>query len=298
MVAIGIDLGATNLRVGVGTSKGKLLEVIRERTERRSNAALIKQITRLVRYFRKKYAVDGVGIATIGPIDSRKKTIIHTPNLPYKVINLKSLCGLNLPVFWANDCTAAVLAEKVFGAGKRHQNLVYVTMSSGIGAGAMVDDHLLIGAQGNAVECGHLPADNKYNLLCSCKKGRGHWEGYSSGNNLPRFFKAWHGKRQYKNAKEIFEAAVKGNRTARKFLDEAGRINARAISSIIVAYNPTLITFGGAVVLNNRKIILNPIIRYVDHFLNVPRMQITKLGEDIVLFGAMALVFTKQGIRI
>jgi glucokinase len=87
-----------------------------------------------------------------------------------------------------NDCAAAVLGERHFGAGKGLENLAYVTLSTGLGGGAIVDGHLLIGKDGNAVEVGHITIDPGSSLICGCGSP-GHWEAYSSGSNIPNFVK-------------------------------------------------------------------------------------------------------------
>ncbi len=216
---------------------------------------------------------------------------------------LEKIKRIKKPVYLLNDCGAAVLGEKHFGAGKGLNNLVYVTLSSGIGGGAMVDGHLLSGERGNAVEIGHLVVETSYNLKCGCGKGQGHWEGYGSGESLPKFFKFWLKKKKRKlnfkvsTAKDIFEAAKKKKRLALAFVEELAKINARAVSDIIVAYEPVLITLGGAVALNNQSLILR-LKKYVDHYLKIPEIRITPLGEEAVLYGGLAMVFEKKGFRL
>ena len=223
----------------------------------------------------------------------------HSPNIPFAFIPLvKPLQKkFSCPVHLLNDANAAVLAEKYFGAGKHAKNLVYVTLSTGIGGGAIVDGNLLLGKGGNAAEIGHMIVDTSYDLLCTCKKGVGHWEALASGTNIPRFFQAWAQKTKRSQslsfgvAKDIFAEANKGNHIVLEFLDELAKVNARAISNIIVAYDPELITIGGSVALNNPQFILDGINKYVDHLLKLPKIQITKLGEDSGLLGAGAAVF-------
>ena len=304
--ALAIDLGATKIQSALISEKGKIVEKIKEETKKEGGdgKVITEQIISQAKKLLKKERVLGIGIGSIGPIDYKRGEIKNTANLPFKKIPLfyplKKAFGLS--VFLINDCNAAVLGEKYFGAGKKIENLVYVTISSGIGGGAIVNGKLLLGKGGNAAEIGHMIVETKYNLPCSCKKGRGHWEAYCSGNNLPKFFKFWLKERKIKidrypkKAKEIFEMAKKGNKIAKDFLlKEVGKINAKGISNLIVAYDPELITLGGAVILNNPEFILPPIQKYIDHFLPyLPKIKITPLKEDIVLFGAAAFVFLKK----
>jgi len=306
-LVLAVDLGATKIQSALISEKGKIIEKIKEKTKKEGKDGKIvteQIVSQLKKLIKNGGKILGIGIGSIGPIDYKRGEIKNTPNLPFKkiplILPLKKTFGL--PVFLLNDCNAGALGEKYFGAGKNIENLVYVTISSGIGGGAIVNGKLLLGKGGNAVEIGHMIVETKYNLLCSCKKGRGHWEAYCSGSNLPRFFKVWLKEKKIKlsrypkEAKEIFKMAKNGEKIAKEFLlKEVGRINAKAISNLIVTYDPELITFGGAVALNNPEFILPPIRKYIDHFLPyLPKIKITPLKEDIVLFGAAAFVFLNK----
>ncbi|MBI3421170.1 MAG: ROK family protein [Candidatus Sungbacteria bacterium] len=302
--AIAVDLGATNVRVALVSGTGKILEKLQERTAKKgkNGRVVTDQIVGMIGAVNrnaKGKKIHGVGIAAIGPLDYKRGGPIHSPNTQFSfvplVVPLKERFAL--PVVLLNDCKAGVLGEHCFGTGKGVNNLVYIGISTGIGAGAIVDGKLLFGKEGNAAEIGHVVIDSMYRLACSCKRGFGHWEGLASGVNLPRFFKVWARMHRKNNAsdtnsaEDIFLAARKGNTVYRDFLAEVGRINARAISDIIVAFDPELITLGGPVVLNNKAIMLTGIRPHIERFLKAPKIQITSLGEDINLLGAAAAVF-------
>lgn len=301
-LVLALDIGATNLRMALVTKKGEIL--VKKKTKTRKSGKngflLTKQIFKFILpYFKKKSQIKAISIGSIGPLDLKRGGIKKSPNLPFDFIPLKKPLErkFKLPVFLFNDCHCGVWGEKIFGAGKKFENLVYVTISTGIGTGAVVDGRVLFGADFNAAEMGHQIIEEKYNFLCSCKKGRGHWEGIASGKNLPRFFKRWQRENKkrtnfkIKTSKDIFEMAKKKNKIFLTFLEDLAKINAKAVSNLILAYNPSLITFGGKVVLENEKFILPPLRKYLDRFLKVPKILVTPLGEDIVLLGAGALVF-------
>lgn len=303
--ALAIDLGASNVRVALVSSSGEITHKIKEATVKDGGdgSVVTKQIARLAHSLLRKVdrsTLCGIGISSIGPLDYKKGGPLHSPNVPFDFIPLIEPLKkeFHLPMFLLNDCNAAVLAEKRFGKGKKARNLVYITLSSGIGGGAIVDGNLLWGKGGNAAEVGHFVVDTKYGLLCSCKKGYGHWEGLASGVNIPRFFHTWAKREKHeigketKEAKDIFEAAKKGNAHAQAFLEELAKVNAHGLSTLIVAYDPELITIGGSVALHNSDVILEGILKYVDHFLENPRIEITELGEDIGLLGAAAGAFS------
>lgn len=305
-LAIAVDLGATNLRVALVSSTGKILKKAKEETAKtgKDGSVVTNQIIHLIHEVAKEIdprKVAGIGISSIGPLDYDKGGPLNSPNIPFSFIPLVKPLEkeFGLPVHLLNDANAAVLGEKYFGAGKRVTNLVYITISTGIGGGAIVDGKLLFGRGGNAAEIGHMIVDTTYNLSCTCRKGIGHWEALSSGTNLPRFFRVWqeHTDKkdimQVQTAKEIFDLARRKNATALDFLDELAKVNARAISNIIVAYDPELITIGGSVALNNPEFLLPGIEAKIDHYLEMPRICVTNLGDDIVVLGAASSVFQK-----
>lgn len=300
---IAIDIGASHLRTAIISKKGKIIKLLVCETPKKGKSGkiitdtIIVMTNALLENFDKKKIL-GIGIISIGPIDYKKGMIVNSPNIPFKKISLKKPLEkyFKLPVILFNDCTAAVWGEKIFGAGKKFKNLVYITISSGIGGGAIIDNKLLLGHSYNAVEIGHFNIDTKYNLACGCKKGRGHWETYCSGNNIPYFFKHWlkvkgiNKKYFLSAAKEIFNADIADN-NIKNFLKEIGQINAKGISNVITAYDPEIIILGGPVVLNNQKIIIQGIKKNIDQFLKLPKIIVTKLKNNSPLLGAAALIF-------
>ena len=214
-----------------------------------------------------------------------------------------------------NDCQAAVLGEKEFGRGKETNNLFYVTLSTGIGGGAIVDDHLLIGKDGNAVEIGHFTIDCKGKLVCGCGR-RGHWEAYCSGKNIPQYvklrikemgkrdfissliFKKINGDLSALNSEILFTSAKNGDLLALRIVEEIGILNAIGFANIVNAYDPELILVGGTVALKNIELVLAPIKEHIGEYaLNrTPRIEITSLGEDVGIYGGISAVirFTEK----
>ncbi|MDP3772101.1 MAG: ROK family protein [bacterium] len=301
--ALAVDLGATNIRVAVVNADGKILAHERAATphEGKSSRVVVDRIIEMAKRVLEKNKtygkIAGVGIASCGPLDY-KKGGANPANLPFDFIPLIEPLkqAFHVPTVLHNDANAAALGEWRFGVGRGKQNIVYVTLSTGIGAGVIVDGHVLFGATGNAAEVGHMTVDTTYNFPCGCGRGVGHWEGYCSGKNMPKFFEHWK-KRENKKidfsartTKHIFAAAKQKNPVALEFLDVIHRMNARAISNILVAYDPELITIGGSVAHHNGAVILAGIKKYTEHYLKVPPLHITKLGEDIALLGATAAI--------
>lgn len=310
MSFIAVDIGATKIRVASGNMEG-IDEKITEKTDRRNGPeGVSQQIIRMIRELVD--SPEAIGVGSIGPIDLETGMITNTPNYPFKEIPVvKPLQQeFEVPVKIVNDCTAGVLGEHVYGAGKGIDNLFYVTLSTGLGGGAIVDGHLLVGKDGNAVEVGHLTIYPDSEIICGCGCP-GHWEAYCSGMNIPRFAQTLLRRSEWRNSllavlcggdakaittETIFDAAKQGDEAALWIVDEIGKINAVGVADIVNAYDPELITIGGSVALNNPDLILTPIQRYVaGHVINrLPEIMITPLGGDIVLYGALALALDAE----
>ncbi len=298
--SIAVDLGATNLRIGLVSQSGSILRLQRARIPKNLPDAgtitdlIIKTIRSLVPDNEIK-AFAGIGIGAAGPVDKTHGAIMHPPNIPLECIPLSDPLNeeFDLPVRLVNDCCAGLLGEAYFGEGKGCKNFVYVTLSTGIGAGIIANGNVISGRDGNAGEVGHLFVDSDYNLTCGCG-GKGHWEGYASGRFLPRFYKEWQKKngivsknRELLSAQDVFSEIRKDqNSKEHGFIQELGWINARAISDIIVAYDPDTIILDGSVVLNNPDLILTPIEKYTDRYLKMPRLVMSGLSGNAPLLGA------------
>ncbi len=301
--AIAVDLGATNLRVGLVTRTGEIerLSVSRLPKDLPDAGIISDLIIRTIHSLlsdREIKTSAGIGIGAMGPIDRSHTAIVHPPNVPLDIVPLSDPLSaeFDLPVRLVNDCSAGLLGEAYFGEGKRSNNFVYVTISTGIGAGILAQGTIISGRSGNAGEVGHLFVDSQYNLTCGCGR-KGHWEGYASGRFLPRFYHEWckrkgivPGDEQILSARDVFNSIrEEGNPDEYEFIHELGRINARGISDIIVAYDPDTIVLDGSVVLNNQDLIIPPIEQYADRYLPMPRLTVSSLSGFAPLLGASVI---------
>jgi glucokinase len=303
---IAIDIGATNIRVATGDYNG-LDQKIMEKTETREGPmGVSRQIIRLIESI-KNDEPSSIGIGSIGPINLNEGTITNTPNYPFHNIPIREplIEHFKVPVTIVNDCAAAVTGEQYFGAGKGLQNLVYVTISTGLGGGAIVDGQLLLGKEGNAVEVGHFTLEPNSEIICGCGC-RGHWEAFCSGSNIPNYAKwllkgiDWSGgplhtltggDSEKLRPETIFDAARKGDKHALLIVGELGAKNTIGFANIVNAYDPELITVGGSIALNNSEQIIEPIIENIaKHTINtIPEIKMTPLGHDSVILGALTL---------
>jgi len=312
--AVGIDIGGTNVRVCLGDDKGVIKNKFSERLNVENKDSVIKQIIRMIRYLSNDFSA--IGIGSMGLLDLKKGELSKPVQIPFKNIPIVEQLKeeFNVPVYLVNDCDAGVIGEKFFGLGKSEKNLAYLTISTGIGCGVILNGRLLLGKDGNATEVGHFIVDLERKLRCGCN-GYGHWEAYCSGRNIPNFvrllvkddnrlknsliLKLSNGNLENLTSEKIFEAAKSKDKLALGILDKIGEINAIGISNINAAYDVSLVTMGGGVALKNKDLILNPLLKHLPKYSinRIPKVVLTALGEDVVLYGALALAFNPSILK-
>jgi glucokinase len=294
---VAVDLGATNTRAAVFGNNGHVEERIDARTPAggADPAILTSFLSGLITRVCGGTLPDdctGIGLSVAGPVDIRRGVLLNPPNMTFRDVPVTAPLSdvFGVPVRMVNDCHAGILGELQYGAAKGRKNVVYITVSTGIGAGVLANGRILLGRDGNAAEVGHFHVDDTYNLVCGCGHS-GHWEGYSSGKYLPWFFAQWchyHGKPHWgpEAAEEIFRSARDGDDDVLRFIGDLSRINARAVSDVVVAYDPELIIFDGSVMCSNADLLFGPMVDAVDRYLRLPEMVMTSLAGDAPLIGA------------
>ena len=301
-LTLALDIGGTHMRAAVFLENGNVpISQRRIRTKGDSESAF----TRLIRLIREitppKERIDRLGIAVPGLIDPHNGVILTTPNIPeWSGMPLKSMIQdeLGLPTMMGNDANLAALGEWRYGAGLGHHHLIYLTISTGIGGGVIVDDRLLVGSRGLGAELGHVTILPN-GPLCSCGQ-RGHLEALASGTGIATYIaeqlqvgrtSSLHGT---PDTKEIARAANHGDSLAQEAFERAGTYLGLAIANYLTIFNPTIVILGGGVSLTG-DLLINPIRKTLKAALfskeYLQDLVITKaaLGDDAGLFGALAL---------
>jgi len=310
---IGADIGASKIRVASGDKKGIFKKLVEDTDKKHGPQGIPLQIIGMIHKLND--TPDAIGIGSIGPLNLRTGMITNTPNYPFENIPIKkpleSEFGVKVKII--NDCSAAVVGERTFGAGKNSQNIFYVTLSTGLGGGAIVDDHLLLGKDGNAVEIGHFTLDPNSKIICGCGSP-GHWEAFCGGNNIPNFARRWiknvnmygsllnnlmEGDPKNLTPKMLFEAASQGDIIALEIVEEIGKLNTLGFANIVNAYDPEIITVGGSIALNNPDLVLSPIKQNITRYLinRKPEILLTPLGENVVLYGSLAIAMDDRYVN-
>lgn len=304
---ISIDLGATKTRIALCT-RNEIIEKTSYPTPRTGDENTIpRKIIEVVKDNWSQYLgeIRAIGVASIGPLDLTRGMVVNTPNIPIHTFELLRplVREFKKPVYIANDCVASAWGERLYGDARDVDNLIYLTLSTGIGAGIVVDGNLLIGKMGNAHEVGHIVIDFNSDLPCGCG-GRGHWEAFAGGSNIPRVVRYIAGREDIRSelrsivdsgieidAKTLFDYYRRGDILARRVVELYIKATAAGIASIINTYDPELVIIGGSVFLNNIDILYGPIVELSK--LNVvtgfPEIKPTRLGDDVGLYGGLAI---------
>jgi glucokinase len=304
----GVDLGATSIRAVVGdhdeTERGT---DSRYTPQGPSGMAVTETVLATLRTACREADVEpddlaAVGIGSIGPLDLAEGVITAPSNLPDHVERIP-LTGpveqlVDAPVYLHNDTTAGVIGERYY-AERNPDDMVYLTISSGIGAGVCIDGHVLSGWDGNAGEVGHVTVDPSGAMACGCGK-RGHWEAYCSGEGIPRYADYLHDgepttldpSRPGFDAAAVFDAASE-DEFADAVLERVAEWNAIGAATVVHAYAPIVIHVGGSVALENPWLVEDIQKRLGDLVMsNVPEVRLARLGEDAVVHGALASAMT------
>lgn len=278
-----IDVGATN--VIIGTSKNKFDDIIKISTKK-----FLNDSDEIIDKIKNETDIEKTAVALPGPLNL-KKNEIYPPNLSVDKINIRDLFKeVENEIIFMNDCHAGVIGEYVYGKDQS-ENMIYLTISTGIGAGILTNGNLLRGWKGNFAEVGHMIIEGE--RKCGCGGG-GHWESYCSGKNIVKYAEEISGK-IYDDSKHIFEAFKNGEKEAKKVIKKFQEINAKAISNLINLYNPEVIVIGGSLAVNNPKLIIDENEKIIEkNSINtVPKIKVTSLGKHSVLHGLRAICLNK-----
>lgn len=307
--AIGIDIGGTKISVTLGTSNGKILVRKKILTKTRSGSKtcvreIMESVGLLIRDSKNAgRKILGIGIGAPGAVNSKKGILPRSPNLPgWAGI---PLCGLikkkfGLPVSIANDANAAAVGEAVFGAGKKLDHFIYITISTGVGGGIVIDGRLYEGAGFVAGEIGHMtvvPGGKK----CRCGH-RGCLEAYASGTAIADSYSAFK-KKKVLGAKEVGTAVREGDTFALRSYEEAAYYLGIGLANLMNILNPEAIVIGGGVLMSAPREYWRAVIRSAKEHAWPEAFRTTRVLPSPLLghsgdFGALALAFKHQSDRL
>lgn len=271
-------------------------------------------LDRLIQVIEDVWPKDGdvaaIGLGSPGPLDPHTGYLLAPPNNPeWHNFPLTPSVEKHFGVktFLDNDANLAGLGEYRYGAGKGHHHVLYITVSTGIGAGVITDDRLLQGYHGLAAELGHSIVDPD-GPPCSCGFN-GHLESFSSGPAIVKyvFGELEAGTRSVlkrdanMTARDVAEAAQQGDELAIKAYQRSGTYLGIGVASFLHAFDPSIVIFGGGVSQVGR-LLFDPFEESLKKRVFHPRyleglvITTAQLGDDAGLLGARALAEMKSGL--
>lgn len=300
---LALDIGGTKLAVAVVTGDGYPHGMLVEPTRREDGwAAVTRRLFRMGRHAIAAAgtgAVEAVGIACGGPLDAHSGVLLCPPHLPGWVdvpIGPLAAEAFGVPFALQNDATVAALAEYRLGAGRGTATMLYLTVSTGIGGGAIVDGVLHRGAAGNGGEFGHITV-HRGGRLCGCGR-RGCIEAYASGTSIAqRAAEALAGGARSSmstlpsvTAADVAAAVAAGDPLARRIWAETVDLLGAAVTDLVNAFEPNLVVLGGGVTRCG-AILLDPVRDVVAREAMPPaagaaRVVLAELGDRVGVVGA------------
>jgi len=258
---IGIDLGGTKISGALADLDGKVMA--RYTIPTNAHEGEDKVLNRIFEVINKVLSdgdknadeIKAIGIGSPGPLDAKKGVIITTPNLPFKNFNLiepiKEKFGV--PAYIDNDANVAAIGEYIFGAGKGTENMVFVTVSTGIGGGAVLNGKIYRGNTSNALEIGHMTLE-KNGPRCNCGN-YGCAEALASGTAIGKRAKEAVLQERATTLKnyedvssyEVFKEAKNGDEVALEIVNTSLEYLGICVANLVTTFDPEVVIIGGGV---------------------------------------------------
>ena len=307
---VGVDLGGTKIYTALVDLEGNIIkEKTVETLAHEGEQAVVGRIVDTINYVidgTDKNLIKSIGICSPGPLDVKNGIIIENSNLPFKNFEIVKTIKetFDLPTHLDNDANVATLGEFMFGAGKGTENMVFITASTGIGGGAVLNGKLFRGSTGNALEVGHMTVATE-GPRCGCGN-LGCAEALGSGTAIGKRAKeavlsnAVTSLKNYENvtAKEVFKEAANGDRVAKNILNTSLTYLGIAVANTITNFDPEKVVVGGGVV-NGGDIVIETIRNVVEErcmaaFVENCTIEKAILGGKAGVLGAAALAITER----
>lgn len=304
----GVDIGGTTVKIGLFTVEGNLVDKWEITTRTDDGGKYIlgdiaesiedKMTERLI----DKVDVAGIGMGVPGPV-KEDGTVLRCVNLGWGIFNvadeLNSIIGL--PVKAGNDANMAALGEMWQGGGKGYKDIVMVTLGTGVGGGIILGGKMLSGVNGAGGEIGHIQVNTEETETCGCGR-KGCLEQYTSATGIVRSANIALNKSdkpsslrsvQYVSAKEVFDAAKKGDELASQLVENHGKCLGKALAQIACVVDPEVFVIGGGV-SKAGDIITKTTEKYFQesafHACKKTKFTLATLGNDAGMYGGACAI--------
>lgn len=304
----GVDIGGTTCKIGLFEMTGCLIEKWEIPTNKEDHGShILDDVAESILQKMKERSltsemVRGAGLGVPGPV-GKDGTVFGCVNLGWSVMNvekeLSEKTGLYIKA--GNDANVAALGEMWQGGGRGHENVVMVTLGTGVGGGIIIDGKIVSGAHGAGGEIGHIKMRDNEENTCGCG-GHGCLEQYASATGIVRMAK----QRLRQNvrtvlndienltAKDIFDAAKAGDSIAKELVDSLCKILGTALANIAVVADPEIFVIGGGVSKAGAVLIKGIKEHYQKRAFHACRnteITLATLGNDAGMFGCVRLLF-------
>ena len=311
MYAIGVDIGGTKIAAGVVDDAGRIVAKARRDSVSLDVVALDRAVVSVCEELAAHYTVTAIGLAAPGFIGSDQATVKLTPNLPWRDHPLRDVVvaglGADVPVVVVNDANAAGWAEFRFGVAQDVDDMLLLTVGTGLGGALVVAGRLVLGAWGMGGEVGHMrvvPGGQ----LCGCGL-RGCWEQYASGSALVREARAAALAEPQRAARlldgaegdparitgpAVTVAAMDGDVLSRELLAEVGRWLGEGSASVATITDPAMVVVGGGVAEAGDLLLAPARAAFAQHlsaagYRPEVRFEVASMGNDAGIVGAADL---------
>ncbi len=306
---VGVDVGGTTVKMGLFTENGTVVDKWEIATRKEEGGSFIlSDIAKALEEKFVSHAIDkeqviGIGIGIPGPI-TEDGTVLKCANLGWGVFNVseevRNLTGIqNIKV--GNDANVAALGEVWQGGGKGYQNVIMITLGTGVGGGVVLGGKILTGSKGAAGEIGHITVNYHEEDTCGCGK-RGCLEQFASATGIVKEAKRYLitsdkpsklRELQYLSAKAIFDCAKEGDVLANELVEQLGKYLGLATSHIAAVVDPEAFVIGGGV-SKAGEMLTTLIKKYYEQnvmfALQNKEFRLAELGNDAGIYGCAKMV--------
>lgn len=306
------DIGGTQIRVASYEAESLNPINLKKIPTQAKGQLPVDRLIKLIHEIKQNHTIKAIAVAAPGFLDPDLGIVYEAPNIPgWENYPLRKILEdeFNIPIFLGNDANLAALGEWKFGAGIGHSNLLYLTISTGIGSGAILNNNLLLGHKGLAGEFGHVTVlpDGP---MCGCGK-HGHIEAVASGTGILNYVNEQISAGRTSilrnlekiTGKDVSQAAQDGDTLAIEAYNRAGYYLGIALANFLHMLNPSIVIFGGGV-SSSGELLFEPMRKSLEERLISPAylegltFTTAQLGDDVGLKGALALLVTKMSSNL
>jgi len=306
--AFGVDIGGTTVKIGLFDKEGCVLDKWEIPTVKdNEGTSILPDVAQSLLDKMKEKGIEkedimGIGVGAPGAVNSEGTIVGGAVNLGWKPFNIPRALSayIDVPVKAVNDANAAAFGEMWQGGGKGCNNMVAVTLGTGVGGGIITDGCILTGAAGGGGEIGHIHINDEETESCGCKN-KGCLEQYASATGIARLAKRRLAKDDAPSvlreggisAKTVFDAVKAGDRVAIEIAEEFGMYLGKGLANVANVVNPEMFVIGGGVSKAGEILLtfVEPEFqKYAFSACRNAKFALAKLGNDAGIYGAAGLV--------